>query len=61
MRLIMLIVSLVLSGCVSVTINLGGTVNNVSVNKASGGEMFSGGTVADETNSNDGKLVLPLR
>ena len=61
MRLIMLIVSLVLSGCVSITVNLGGTVNNVSVNKASGGEMFSGGNVADETNTNRGSLEIQFK
>ena len=55
------ILSMVLSGCVNLTVNLGGTVNNLSVIKSSEGDMTSGGNITDEANTNDGRLSLPMR
>lgn len=52
---------LMLTGCVNLTVNLGGTVNNLSVIKSSEGDMTSGGNITDEANTNDGRLSLPMR
>ena len=61
MRLIVIASLLCLSGCVNLTLNLGGTVNNLTVQKSSNGDMLSGGNVADETNTNRGSLEIPFK
>lgn len=57
-RVFSILAVVILPGCVSapVTLNVGGTVNNITVVKTAAGDMTSGPLEADETNTNNGKL-----
>ena len=52
-----------LSACASapITLNVGGTVNNITVVKTAAGDMTSGPLEADETNTNNGKLDATVK
>ena len=60
-RLIFVISLLLLSGCVNLTVNLGGTVNNVTVMKRNnGGDMGSTNDI-EEKNPSTTTLKIPLQ
>ena len=64
MRVVVILLMLGLcSGCLtlSVTVNLGGTVNNISLDKSSDGDMTTGSWDAEESNTSTSDLRIPFK
>jgi hypothetical protein len=53
-----IVLALLLSGCAApqVTLNVGGTVNQITIIKAAGGDITSGNVEGTQPNTNEGKL-----